>query len=247
MLTAVPSPEPAALSPEPPAPPLRDETAITHTKTGLTLLVLAVLLQWIPVIQYLGLVLGAVGAILMALGRRPFGDRHAWLTQGSVLLYLIAFVGELVVVASFANSVAALGSTLSPSVAGTFLDDWHGLEEAAVVAVVLTSVSYALIAFELEDTTGRLLLVVGIALQVVISVALLVTVLDPILTQAVTRAFASNPPDVSVLEAADAQINGLSGLKMLNAIPAVLFAAGYAWAWRRVARGVIPPAPRLVP
>ena len=228
--------------------PTPDGTAITRTKTGLGLLVVAVFLLWIPVIEYLGLVVGAIGAILMILGRRPFGERHETLAFVSVLLFILTLAGEFVVGAGFAGSVMSIGSSSGPAAAATFLDAWHGLEEAALVAVALTSVCFLLIAFQLEDTPGRLLLLAGVLCQVLVSVSLLVVVVDPILTQAVTRAFASNPVDVSVLEAADTQIDGLSALKALNVLPALLFAGAYAWAWRWIDRREIPrPAAKTAP
>ncbi len=224
----------------PPGMPTPDRTALSRTKTGLALLILAVFLLWIPVIEYLGLLLGAIGAILMILGRRPFGARHETLVWASVILFILTYAAEFVVLASFANSVFGIGSSTGPSAATAFLGAWRGLEEASLAAVALMGVCFALIAFDLEDLPGRLLLLAGVACQVVVSVYLLVVVIDPILTQAVTRAFASNPVDLSVIEAADAQISGLGALRVLNAIPALVFAAAYAWAWRRIDRGVIP-------
>ena len=236
----------AGKSPPPKLPPQTPEPsdqAVTRTRNGLLLLAVAVLLQWIPVVEYLGLVVGAVGAILMILGRRPFGDRHGILVGTSVSLFIAALILELLLVFSFASSLTSIGGTGSAA-ANAFLGAWSGLEDGLLVAVSLTSVSFALIAAALEDWPGRLLLAAAVAAQIVISVGILVLVVDPILRVAVTRAFASTPVDLSVIEAADAQISGLGALRVLNAIPAVLFAAAYVWAHDRIGRGAVPPSAR---
>ena len=245
-MPAEPPPEPWGTPAIPPpsapaAPPPGRETAISRTATGLALLAVAVLLQWIPVIQYLGLFLGAVGAILMILGRAPFGPRHEILVGVSVGVFVLTYLGEVVLGMSFAASVEAIGSATGSAAASAFLGAWDGLEEGALVAVALLSVCFALIAFDLEDAPGRLLLIAGVVSQIVISTYLLVGVADPIIRQTVTQAFASNPVDVSVIQAGDAQIHGLSGLSALNAIPALLVAGAYAWAIHRIHRGVLPP------
>lgn len=215
---------------------------IARTSTGLLLLAVSVLLQWIPIIEYLGLLLGIIGAVLMILGLAPFGRRHQTLVWVSVGLYVLTFFGEFLLTTSFAFSVARIGSSTGPTAADEFLTAWDGFEVGSLVAVSFVSISFALIAFGLEDWPGRLLLLAGVLLQIVISLYVLVVVLDPILREAVAQAFASNPVNVAVIEAANAQINGLSGLKLLNAIPALLFAVAYLWARRRIERGVIPAA-----
>lgn len=218
---------------------------IERTKTGIVLLIFAVLLQWIPVIQYLGLALGAIAAILIILGSPAFGRRHEGLVWISVVLFVAAQIAEFALLVAFASTVGGLpGNTSVPAAASTVLAAFDALVGGSLVAVSLVSVSFALIAFDLEDDAGRLLLVAGVAAQILVSVALFVLVLKPLIHQAVTEAFASTPVDTQPLVTAAAQIRGLSGLAVLNNIPALLFAGGYVWAHDRLSRGAVPPSPR---
>ena len=224
----------------PPLGPPPGPLAVSRTQTGLVLLAIAVLLSWIPLVEFLGLLAGAVGVIFILLGRGPFRMRHEVLVWASVGIYVLAYLGEIVLGMFFASSVRAIGNGTGSAAADAFLSAWRGLALGTLVAVAFISLSFALIAFELEDAPGRLLLVAGVVAQVVISAYLLLVVADPILQQAVTKAFASNPVDVSVLEAADAEVHGLGALTVLNAIPAVFFACAYVWARERLLCGAVP-------
>lgn len=207
------------------------------TLFGLTLLIVSVLLQWIPVVQYLGYFLGAIGAIEMIRGAGAFRGRHELFVWVSVILFVCAIIAEFGVVGNFATVVSGIGSGSGSAGAAAYLSAWQGLVAGSLVLTAVISLCYLLIAFDLEDILGKLILVSGVAIDIVISVALFVLILNPLIAQAVTQAFASNPMDLSVIKAADAQVNGLSWLKLLNVIPAVLFSLGYARAHGRVRRG----------
>ncbi len=241
VVTDVPPPT----TPPAPTPSLR-ETQVGRTRLGLGFLSFAILLLWIPTIQYLGLLLGAIGALLLLFGREPFGPRHGTLVEISIFLFVVAYAIEFALVGGFLSTVenAASGFPGSPG-ASQVLAAWNGWVLGVVVVVSLIGLSSLLITFELEDLPGRLLLLAGFVSQALIAAVLYFLVFGPVMANAVSQAFATSPPAVAPLETAVAEIQGLSTLRVLNAIPAVLFAGAYAWAWSRIARGMIPrPARR---
>jgi len=223
-----------------------DRGQVEWTQTGLVLLIVGVLLQWIPIIQYLGLLLGAIAVLMIIMGSRAFGGWHEMLVWISVLLFIAAEIAEFTLAEGFVAAARGIPSTATgPSAANAFLAAYDGLVEGSLVVVSVISVSFVLIAFDLEDLPGRLLLLAGVGSQMVISAAVFLLVLNPLIHQAVTQAFASNPVDTAVLDAADAQVRGLTAVKILNSIPAMMFAGAYAWAHRRITQGKIPHPPKM--
>jgi hypothetical protein len=210
---------------------------ISRTKTGILLLTVAVLLDWIPYIQVLGIFIGAVGVILIILGSQAFGPRHTTFVWLSVVLFIVSSIAQLILLSSFVASVRALsGDTSGPGAAAAARSAFDGLIQGSLVIVSMISVSFALVLFDLQNRTGRLLGVGAVIAQSLVSVCLFVFILNPIIHEAIAQAFASSPMNVGPILEAQQQISGLSGYILLNAIPAVLFAAGYYLTYDRVAR-----------
>jgi hypothetical protein len=207
---------------------------ISRTKTGILLLIVAVLLGWIPYIQFLGLFVGAVGVILIILGSHAFGPRHTTLVWLSVVIFIVAFLAEVVVVSSFVGSVGELRTATAARSA------FDRLLLGSLVIVSIISVSFALILFDLQGRASRLLMVGAVIGQSLVSVWLFVFILNPIIHEAIAQAFASGPMNIEPIEEAQRQLDALSGYAFLNAIPGLLFAAGYYLTYDRVARNVIP-------
>jgi amino acid permease len=189
-----------------------------------------------------------VGPILRSRGRHPhhpreaFGPRHTTFVWLSVVIFIVSFVAELVLVSSFAASVRDLsGDASGPGTASAAQSAFDGLIQGSLVIVSIISVSFALVLFDLQSRASRLLVVGAVIAQSLVSVCLFVFILNPIIHQAIAQAFASSPMNVEPIEETRQQIGALSGFKLLNAIPAVLFAGGYYLTYDRVARNVIPP------
>src|SRR6266849_2607952 len=75
-------------------------TAIDRTKTGLLLLVIGLVISWIPTVGAIGVFLELAGAILVILGRHPFGPDHARNVLLSIIIFVIA-IAVVVVAAIF--------------------------------------------------------------------------------------------------------------------------------------------------
>ncbi len=71
-------------------PPSEREAAIGRTRIGIEILILAVLLQWVPLVEYLGYLVGAVGVIQVFRGMRVFGRRHERGVESSLAVFASA-------------------------------------------------------------------------------------------------------------------------------------------------------------
>ena len=237
-----------------PAPPAGGSRAarvrlLERTKLGIAFLIVSVLLQWIPIIQYLGLLLGAIGVIFILLGSEAFRRQHLWLVLISILIYILAEVAEVVLAFGFASSVTGIPANASgPTVEPAVLSAFDAFLIGSAFAVAFVTASFALILFDISDREGRLILVSGVLVQILISSVVLGLVVLPLIHHAIAEAFATTPVNVSAIEAADAQIRGMGAYTLLNGLPAILFAWGYYRAYDRVRRMAAgPPAPAAFP
>jgi hypothetical protein len=205
----------------------------------------AVLLQWIPLIKYLGLMLAAIGVFQVIRGRKAFGEWHERLVWCSIVLFVGAGLSAFAFDQAFTYAIQVMGyADLGPAEPGFALTTYESLAKASLIIACQISASFVLLAYGLEDRVGRQLLLAGLALQIAVSVAVFVFILAPYLAQVVPPAFASDPPNANAMQAAAAEITGFSPLRLFDALPAILFAWAYDRAHRRIARGEIPPKER---
>jgi hypothetical protein len=111
------------------------------------------LFDYFPVFAYLGLALSVPGALLVVLGRKPFGPKHSNYTLFSVaitaLFYLLLYTGRF----SFSLPSVPPGSM-------------------EVILVAVTGVSSVLFTYELQGIVGRILLWTAYAFSIVWSVTI---------------------------------------------------------------------------
>ncbi len=89
--------------------PARDydtQRMIDRTKTGVAFLAVGAALGWLPAIGLLGGLLALVGAILVILGRDAFGEKHARNVGIAIALFIIGFLGGLILAGGILSSVA---------------------------------------------------------------------------------------------------------------------------------------------
>ncbi len=223
--------------------PTEHEKEVWATRTGIQLLVLAILLQWIPLIEYLGLMVGAIGILYVVRGRRVFGPRQERLIWASVILFVAAEVAAFALDQEFgyALTVARYASS-GTEAASAAVAAYSGMAVGASVVAAALAACYVLLTLELEDREGRWILLAGLAAQVAVSAALCAWVFLPAIQASVPQAYLANPPDAALLAAADALIRGASPIRLFDLIPAILIAWAY---WRvvlRINRNEIPPA-----
>lgn len=224
-------------------PPTELEKQVFATRTGLWILILALVLQWIPLIEYLGLMVGGIGIFYILQGRKAFGLRYERLVWTSVIIFVATEVTAFGLDNEFTYALDVANYSLSgPDAASYAVAAFNGMAIGASVVAAFLALSYVLLAFDLEDRNGRRWLLAGLTVQVAVSVAVCVWVLLPLVQQSVPQAYLTSPPDSAILAAADAQIRGFSALRLLDLVPALFFVWAYWQAFLRVDRGDVPSA-----
>ncbi|HKZ63140.1 MAG TPA: zinc ribbon domain-containing protein [Thermoplasmata archaeon] len=209
-----------------------------RTKTGMTLLSSALLLSWIPVIEYLAGLLMLVGFVYVVRGRGAFGSEHARNGYNAAVLIVASLVGSVyLAVLPFPTALSegslgaagAVHSWISTVVYGT------------LVVTALRVYALFLISFALQKVVGRVLLLGALAAYLAVGV-LYVWTLSHGLDGAVAAAFSRLDADL-ILAVAPL----LDGWRYFFALPSFVLAGVYFLAWRRVSRGDLPKAASPVP
>ncbi len=212
------------------------EREISRTKTGVGLLAVGAALGWIPVIGFLGGLLSLVGAILVILGRDAFGEKHARNVGIAIALFVIGLIGGIVLAGGILTSVAQAANLPPAQAEPAIVSAFDTLLAGAVVLSILTGPASVLFLWELLGVPGKALILLSYAVGVVVALWVYLVITGQV-AAALSSAFAVTPPDSAPLLALDAQMNGL---KLVNAIPALLAAGAAGMAWSRVASGVVP-------
>ncbi|HYM38591.1 MAG TPA: zinc-ribbon domain-containing protein [Thermoplasmata archaeon] len=206
---------------------------VDRTKTGVLLLLIGTLLSWIPFgISIIGYLMLFIGAILVILGRKAFGEPHPRNVLFSIVLFIVGCVVFLgvVIVAAISSIAGTLGPggtvTITPSFeAASFSATLLGL----IVFAIVVGIAEVLFTYALQIQTGRLLLWAAYGASIVLAI-LVYLIAAPVAATVVTSA------DY------DAVVALASGYQLLNVIPVALFAAADYLAWSRINRGEIPKA-----
>lgn len=213
------------------------QKCIDRTKTGVTLLIAAVLLIWIPYyINYIGDLLAIIGGILIILGRGAFGRKHARNVIATIIIYIVGIAVEVVILLEFAFTIVSAVQLGYSNLAGTFQSALLFLIVGSVVVGSLIALVYVLAFYELESATGKKLLWIAYAVQIVILLAIF-SIIYPSLSAAVNAALSTNPVSTAPITALQSKETFYS---MLNAIPMVIYAYTFNIARKRLDNNEIP-------
>ncbi len=219
------------------------ERQVSRTKWGVLVLAGAMLVGLIPVfgLVCLALVLYLVGIVLMAIGRRPFGERHSKFVMASVVLVVVYVVA--IVLLTFWFFFTIIGIAQTGALEGLSTTFWAYLG-GITVAGFLEALAWVLFVHELETPAGRYLLygafIALIVLQVVV-LALLSSQINTLLA-GIANGTITDPNDPRITE-----LQGFSTtLSIVGAIPTILFAGAYIMAYLRLERREIPAEPAPV-
>lgn len=248
-------PPPGAYAPPYPAyaPPWEYERRkqIDRTKTGLLLLLVGAILSWIPLISAVGALVAFIGAILVILGRKPFGAKHSRNVIVSLVMYIVGIIAYIVFV--IAAVLASLGNYLgTPTDPAALVAAAESAINSAllgsIVLAVALGIANILFIIELQNPMGRIVLFAAFGASVAISVATYFVV-SPLLATAF--AGLTDPNEIAAAAASlEAQI---ATIGYLGVISAALYAVADYIAWSRINRGEIPappaqpPAPGMAP
>ena len=154
----------------------RRESDISRTKTGLLLLIIGALLSPILFLNILGEIIILVGALLIILGRKPFGDIHSRNTILSVIVYIVgAAVVSLgaawfVLAGSSAGSLIITSGPYSPLPSQSLSDALQTYLIATAVGGAIIGLSQVLFTYALQIGSGKTSLWLGYFSSIAIGV-----------------------------------------------------------------------------
>lgn len=209
-----------------------DAKRVDRTKQGLEVMIAGLILSWIPIILYIGGLLEFIGAILIILGRDAFGEKHSGYVVMAILLFIIYFFGTIAILMSLGSSI--------PSViysASAFISTFREYLIATMVMSAIAGISQMLLVFGISNKKGTEVLTLAYISQLAV-IGFIFVVIFPMITSAATLAITThNTGPITDIE------NRLNIYHLLDAIPALIFAAGYYLARTRIVNKEIPFRP----
>lgn len=220
----------------------RRQADIDKTKTGLLLLIIGTVLSPIEYLNIPGVLIILVGALLVILGRKSFGDVHSRNTIVSAIVYIVGatavslgaigvFAAEFEAGSPAANSGSINAALFSQSLGNAF----QAFLIATAVGGAIIGLAQVLFTYALQIQTGKIFLWLGYFSTIVVSVVEAV-MMPPIISNAALRA----------------QLDGLSSpafgnlqsqlllVGLLGFIPALFYANAFYLARERIERKEIP-------
>jgi hypothetical protein len=136
---------------------------INNSLTGLLLLVIGVLISWLPFAGAIGGIVGFIGAILVLVGREPFGEAHV---RNTTLALIFFIVGITVTIFGFFyalvySATSAFGGGSSSSIVGLF-------SIIFIIGGAIFGLSEVLLTYSLQKSQGRTLLWTAYAISIVL-------------------------------------------------------------------------------
>lgn len=250
--SSAPGPPPPPLPPPPPpslggpwvsgTPPAVETKEFDRTLLGLLLAIIGFLLVWIPDVDIVGGLLVLVGAFLIFLGRRGFGERHRRSVAAGVALILIGLVGTFLAAVIYALSIVAAavmpGVTIA-QIGSQISGDLTFFVAATATLGILTVVGEILLVYQLADPRARQILWAGLAAQIAAAAGVIVIVL-PAVSSAISQATSTGTLNLAPINALETKAQLV---ELVGAIPALLFAWGYYRTRRAISRRDEPGAP----
>ncbi len=216
---------------------------ISRTKTGLLLLIIGLLIGPIPFVGSIGSILDLIGAILIIIGRRPFGPAHSRNTIWSVIIYVVGIA--VVFIGSVAFTLSVISASINSSASGTFnqntvsqalASSFNGLLIALAVGGAIFGIANVLFTYAIQNKNGRILLWSGYAASLAVSV-ITILVISPLIANAFQQAVAGGVYNRAPISALQFQ---LSIIGLLGYIPALIYAIAFYSVVSRINRAEIP-------
>lgn len=211
----------------------------------LVLLVGAVV-SWLPLVGLIGAALTVVGAVLVILGRKPFGPAHRRNVLTSLIVFaigvVIAFLGALVAVGIASAAIPLAANEFE--IASILEDAFTTIVFSAAVGAFVSGPASVYFTYALQKQEGRLLLWAAYATTVIVQLTTLLVAL-PALSQ-VARLIANSIGTGSALDAAaisDAVNTTIFRVQLLKVVPSALYAGANYLVWIRIRSGEIPGPP----
>ncbi len=210
---------------------------VGRTKTGLLLIMFGIILGPLPYVNFLGGILAIVGAVLVILGRRAFGETHSQNTIWSIVIYCVGIVIVIAASVAFTSSVVSAsvnaGGVNGATLAQTLASSFDGLLVGAAVGGAVIGLANVLFTYAIQNHTGRVLLWCGYAASIAVSIIEFI-IIGPLISNAASQSFTGTTYDPAPFSTLQIQLQAVA---LLGFIPAGLYATAFYLAWSRIDQG----------
>lgn len=199
---------------------------------------------WLPMINFIGVLLLIGGAVFAVLGRNAFGRAHARNVTRAVFIFVGGVATTLVLTAllmlvALSSIVPELTEGFRPEprvMAEGFRTMFRAMVLGPIVGTSVAAVAAILFVYALQDRLGKLLLLTGYAAVLATGIATYFVAVSIIEQSSATVAGGTFGPAPLL----DLQSEMLM-LRVISAIPSALFALAYYLVWSRMERGRLRP------
>lgn len=217
----------------------------SYTKTGLLLLIIGVILGIIANITFffvsditllfsaiggIGGLIILIGIILMILGRKEFGGKHRKFVIYALILFILSIVLPVIVIAGFV-ATAIISKDLS-SIGTVFY--------ITPLAAVLGGLAYIFLLYELENETGKIILLLTIILTIIISVFVAINIL-PIYEETIGAVDFQDMSTQEITEMVNTFSSKISRISAYNVFHNLLLLIVLLIPYRRITSGELIP------
>lgn len=203
-----------------------EQENMEKTMTGLTLMTIGLFLEWIPDIDYLGILLMIIGTIYMIMGRHGFGAKHSRYVGIAVAVYIIMFIIIVATVLAFVFSILSSYNNSTSSITNTLPALFNEYLLVLIAMGAILSLSYVILIWYISGSDGRKILIVAYAAQIIIS-GVIFSVMTPQIDSALNNLNNFTAREASLL-------SGIQSYSILSAIPLLIYAYAYYLTRQRV-------------
>ncbi len=197
-----------------------EEADRDKTTTGLSLLIIGLLIGWIPYIGLLGGLVALVGIYFVWRGRLGFDETHHRNVKVGAVLLVLSQVGSLLLVGGLFSSVVTAAETpgaTPQSIAPLLQGDFSSYIVGVVIIAILGVLAQVILVYALNDAAGRKYLLGAFVAAIAVAVvegALLLQYLSTAIAQS-TAGSTFNPTPISELQGQIALVGALAILPNL--------------------------------
>ncbi len=214
-----------------------DKKEVSRTKDGLLFLSLGAIVASVPLlgIGFVGEIIAVIGAILVILGRKAFGEKHSKYVLVSTVIYLVGFLTTAIFALAFTDSLVSTtaSTTSNDALRASLSNSFNQFLIGTFIGSIISGGGQVLFTYRIQNKRGRVFLWTGYASTLGVGIIILLAIMPQIST-ALVQAFSNGSYDASPLLALQSQTDAF---RLLNIVPGVIFALGYYSALVRIRMG----------
>ncbi len=193
------------------------------------------------IVAVVGGLLILIGALLMIIGRKDYGEQHSKFVVYAIVIFCINIVAAIIlkVIQS-----ALIYLQVSSPMSGPSSYDFSGMIIMALIQMIISTIMgglcYVFLLYHLENEKGRYVLFAAFITSIVLAIGIAIYNYG-VLTEMINGMLNSGDYSSSVASQALAQISNISKAGILNIVSGILFIIATYIPYRRITSGELVP------